>query len=99
MSEVMTSRIGRFEILDTLGDTVAGHRFRAYDPATNRDVALETFRLSMFPGDAASDAFVQGLKRSAQLSHANIAATFDVGVDNDVAYVVRELIAVKQLKP
>jgi serine/threonine-protein kinase len=90
MSEVMTSRIGRFEILESLGDSVAGNHYRAFDPATNRNVAVETFRLGTLPGDAARDAFVQGLKRSAQLLHPRIASVFDVGVDNDLAYVVSE---------
>lgn len=90
MSGVMTSRIGRFEILDSLGDGVAGNHYRAFDPATNRNVAVETFRLGTLPSDAARDAFVQGLKRSAHLLHSRIASVFDVGIDNDLAYVAGE---------
>ncbi|MBK6316561.1 MAG: protein kinase [Blastocatellia bacterium] len=90
MSEVMTSRIGRFEILESLGDSVAGNHYRAFDPATNREVAVETFRLGTLPSDAAREAFVTGLKRSAHLLHPKIAAVFDVGVDNDLAYVAGE---------
>lgn len=97
MSEVMTSRIGRFEILDSLGDSVAGNHYRAFDPATNRNIAVETFRLGTLPNDAAREAFVQGLKRSAHLLHPRIASVFDVGVDNDLAYVASEDLAGKPL--
>lgn len=97
MSEVMTSRIGRFEILDSLGDSVAGNHYRAFDPATDRNVAVETFRLETLPSDAARETFVQGLKRSAHLLHARIASVYDVGVDNDVAYVASESLSGKSL--
>src|SRR5690606_8652488 len=53
MSYTMAQRIGRYEILDTIGTKATGHVYLARDPSAGRDVALETIELAGPRGEEA----------------------------------------------
>src|SRR5262245_16412383 len=75
-----------------------GEVYRARDPRLGRDVAIK-----ILPGHLASDRealtrFQREAKAIAALSHAHILAIFDVGADQEVNYVVTELLEGQTLR-
>src|SRR5262245_4620077 len=79
MSQVMTKRIGRFDLAESLGEGTFGSYFRGHDPATGRDVAIQTIRLDSRVTPEARDAALRDVRSAAALSHPNIAAIYDIG--------------------
>jgi serine/threonine protein kinase len=92
------ARLGPYEILALLGLGGMGEVYRAHDTRLNRDVAIK-----VLPPAFTSDAerrrrFEQEARAAAALSHPNVVAVFDVGVDGDVPYVVSELLEGEDLR-
>jgi eukaryotic-like serine/threonine-protein kinase len=86
------TRLGSYEILAPLGAGGMGEVYRARDAKLDRDVALKVMseRLSDDPESLAR--FQREAKAVAALSHPNILAVHDVGVENGIAYTVTELL-------
>ena len=90
--EHRTKTMGRFEITGRLGSGANGNVYRAIDPTLDRTVALKVLRPDVaLPPDAG-----ERLKREAvalaALSHPNVVALFDVGIEGGAVYVVMELV-------
>jgi hypothetical protein len=85
-------RLGPYQILSLVGAGGMGEVYRARDTRLRRDVAIK-----VLPRIYASDAeLLKRLEREAraisQLNHPNIVAVYDVGSEEDVEYVVMELL-------
>ena len=82
------SRLGRYEILDQIGQGGIASVFRARDPELGRDVALKV--LPRY--HSADPSFFARLRREAQaiahLCHPNILQVYDLGEDRGFAYIV-----------
>ncbi|MEO0448410.1 MAG: serine/threonine-protein kinase, partial [Verrucomicrobiota bacterium] len=80
----------RYEIRDQLGRGGVGAVFRAYDNQLKREVALKR----LHPSDAESDteSLLQEARTLSTLMHPNIVTVFDVGQDEQGAFVVMELL-------
>ncbi len=85
MSRSQPERIGRYEVIQPLGQGGMGTVYLATDPLLKRRLAIKVVR------DPGSDALERVLERfqreaeiSAQLSHPNIITVFDVGEDPNV---------------
>src|SRR5262245_5423917 len=74
------TRIGRYQLLEVLGEGGMGIVYRAHDPYLSRDLALKL--ITGTPGAAHAATFQARLLREAQalakLSHPNVVAAFDV---------------------
>jgi serine/threonine-protein kinase len=82
-------RIGRYEIHTLLGQGGVGAVYRGRDPLMDRWVAIKTLTLQ----DAHQQArFQQEIKAAGSLNHPNITTTYDVGTENELAYIVMELV-------
>ncbi|MCI0413125.1 protein kinase, partial [bacterium] len=86
------SRLGPYEILAPLGAGGMGEVYRARDVRLQRDVAVKTL-----PSDFARDPermrrFEQEARAEGALNHPNILAIYDVGVQEELAYLVVELL-------
>jgi predicted Ser/Thr protein kinase len=85
------TRLGRYVVLEGLGQGGMGLVFRAYDPHLDRQVALKVLRKG-----AASERAVEGLLEEARvagrLRHPNVVTVHDVGVDQGRAFVAMELV-------
>ncbi len=83
--------VGRYLILDRLGEGGMGVVYAAHDPELDRKVALKLLR----PDRAATEAALR-LQREAQaiarLSHPNVVAVFDAGTFGDQVFVAMELV-------
>jgi tetratricopeptide (TPR) repeat protein/RIO-like serine/threonine protein kinase len=95
------TRLGRYVVLDRLGEGGMGTVYAAYDPELDRKVALKILRT--VAGDGA--AFVERRQRLqleakslARLTHPNVVAVHDVGSVGGQIFVAMELIEGRTLR-
>ena len=86
------TRLGSYEILGPLGAGGMGEVFRARDTKLGRDVAIKVLPEPLAQHADAMARFEREAKAIAALSHPNIPAIFDFGVEGGVAYAVTELL-------
>jgi eukaryotic-like serine/threonine-protein kinase len=96
----MNETLGRYKILDTIGQGAMGVVYRAVDPMIDRMVAIKTVNLSINADDAEEyeARFQQEIKAAGRLNHPNIVTIYDVGRTETVAYMAMEFLVGKELK-
>jgi tRNA A-37 threonylcarbamoyl transferase component Bud32 len=88
----MLERIGRFEVLDKIGEGAMGTVYRANDPTIGRVVAIKTVRLDARLSQEARDRIVREARSAGILSHPNIVTIYDVSTDSEHAYIAMEYV-------
>lgn len=95
-------KIGKYKILDTLGQGAMGIVYKALDPDIDRKVAIKTIRFDMVPDESGKSELMKRFMREAQavgkLEHPNIVTIYDVGKEKNLTYIVMQLIDGKSLK-
>lgn len=93
-------KIGRYEILSTLGQGAMGVVYRAIDPLLERTVAIKTISL-----DLSRDEFEEFERRfyreassAGRLNHPNIVTIHDVGNTDNIAYMAMEFLEGEELR-
>jgi eukaryotic-like serine/threonine-protein kinase len=96
----MIETLGRYKILDTLGQGAMGVVYKAVDPMIDRTVAIKTVNLSLNHDDLAEyeARFQQEIKAAGRLNHPNIVTIYDVGRTDTLAYMAMEFLEGKELK-
>ena len=94
------SKLGRFEILSELGKGAMGLVYKAYDPLLDRTVAIKTLNLSRDKKEAADyeARFYQEAKAAGGLNHPNIVTVYDIGNNDNIAYMAMEHLEGKELR-
>jgi tetratricopeptide (TPR) repeat protein/predicted Ser/Thr protein kinase len=87
------AELGRFRVLERLGEGGMGVVYAAYDPELDRGVALKVVRIV---GDR--DQALAESKALARLSHPHVVPIYDVGVDGDLVYIAMELVRGETLR-
>jgi tRNA A-37 threonylcarbamoyl transferase component Bud32 len=94
--------IGKYEIITILGKGAMGIVYKARDPLINREVAIKTIRFDLVSEDSENEEIMQRFMREAQaagkLSHPNIITIYDVGREENVTYIVMQLIEGQSLQ-
>jgi serine/threonine-protein kinase len=87
--------IGRYEIVDEIGQGAMGCVYRAHDPAMDRTVALKTILMGALAGGHGAE-FRQRFNREARaagaLAHPGIVPVFDVGENEGAPFLVMEYV-------
>ncbi len=88
--------LGRYQVLDVLGEGAMGMVFRGWDPRLERPVALKTLRLDKdVPAnerEKLAERLVQEAKTVARFTDPHIVSVFDVQRAGDMAFIAMELI-------
>ncbi|MBM3756707.1 MAG: hypothetical protein FJW38_22315 [Acidobacteria bacterium] len=92
MSIAAGDRFGPYEIVVALGAGGMGQVYRARDRRLDRDVAIKVLPPHLSENPQALARFVKETKALAALSHPNLLAIFDTGVENGTTYAVTELL-------
>jgi len=96
-----SSRIGRYEILETAGRGAMGVVYRARDPLIGRTVAIKVVALSPLFGEEERKEFRERFFREARaagnLHHPNIVTIYDVGEWEGIPYMAQEFVEGKSL--
>jgi serine/threonine protein kinase len=92
------TRLGKYEILDKLGEGGMGEVWRARDESLNRMVAVKILppELSRDPGRRIR--FEQEARALGALNHPNIVAVYEAGQDDGRAYLISELVDGESLR-
>jgi HAMP domain-containing protein len=87
--------LGRYQVLEVLGEGGMGTVFRGWDPRLERPVALKTLRLAASRGKddtAGAEQLVGEAVLAAQFQHPNVVAVYDVEDTPEVSFIAMELI-------
>jgi serine/threonine-protein kinase len=94
--------VGRYEILEELGQGAMGVVYKGKDPKINRLVAIKTIRFSDdFDEQQAKEVkerFFKEAELAGKLSHPSIISIHDVGEDYDLTYMAMELLEGEDLE-
>jgi predicted Ser/Thr protein kinase len=85
----MPQRVGRYRIVDKLGEGGMGLVYVAHDDDLDRRVAIKILRPE---GDGDPKRLLREARSMARLCHPNIAAVYDVGTHADGVYVAMEYV-------
>jgi serine/threonine protein kinase len=88
-------RLGKYEIIRTLGKGATATVFLAHDPFGKRDVAIKAIHTSAFASDAghiARKLFITEASLAGKLVHPHIVQIFDAVADEDPSYIVMEYV-------
>ncbi len=96
----MIETLGRYKILSIIGQGAMGVVYKAVDPMIDRTVAIKTVNLSLNKDEQAEYElrFQQEIKAAGRLNHPNIVTIYDVGRNEDMAYMAMEFLEGKELK-
>jgi serine/threonine-protein kinase len=90
------STVGRYEIMEELGMGAMGMVYKGKDPKINRVVAIKTVRFSddgdSSDGEEVRQRFYREAEAAGGLTHPNIVTIYDVGEEDDIAYIAMEYI-------
>jgi CHASE2 domain-containing sensor protein len=92
--------LGRYEIIKELGHGAMGSVYLGKDPSINREVAVKTLSYADVEPQQLNEVknqFFREAEAAGKLSHPNIVTIYDVGEDDDVAYIAMELLKGKDL--
>jgi tRNA A-37 threonylcarbamoyl transferase component Bud32 len=92
--------LGRYEILQELGQGAMGIVYLGRDPSINREVAVKTINYADIAPDELDEVkarFFREAEAAGKLSHPNIVTIYDMGEDHDMAYIAMELLKGKEL--
>ena len=96
----MIETLGRYKILSIIGQGAMGVVYKAVDPMIDRTVAIKTVNLSFNKDEQAEYElrFQQEIKAAGRLNHPNIVTVYDVGRNENMAYMAMEFLEGKELK-
>lgn len=94
--DVGNSMLGRYEVSKVLGKGAMGEVYLGKDPKINRTVAIKTLALSReFEEDEldqVKERFFREAESAGRLTHPNIVTIYDVGEDQELAYIAMEFL-------
>src|SRR6185503_5379771 len=89
------AQIGKYRILDLIGEGGMGEVFRAHDPILDRNVALKVISAG---DDDRRQRFRREAQSAARLTHPNIVVVHDFGEDSGRFFMAMELLEGSDLK-
>jgi len=92
--------VGRYVVLDVLGEGGMGVVYAAYDPELDRKVAIKLLQAAHGGSQSGGQAWLlREAQAMARLSHPNVIAVYDVGtLPNDCVFVAMELVEGETLR-
>ncbi len=96
----MIETLGRYKILSIIGQGAMGVVYKAIDPMIDRTVAIKTVNLNLTRDEIEEfeARFRQEIKAAGRLNHPNIVTIYDVGRNENMAYMAMEYLDGKELK-
>ncbi|HMH16747.1 MAG TPA: serine/threonine-protein kinase [Burkholderiales bacterium] len=88
-------QLGKYKIVEVIGEGALGTVYKGMDPAPERPVALKTFRKERLGRDLSGQIvarFKNQVLAAGRLAHPGIVDTYDYGEDDRIAYVATEYL-------
>ncbi len=84
--------VGKFVLVDILGEGGMGRVFKARDSRLGRDVALKVIRKDKLSNPKVVERFLQEIKAAAQLNHPNVVMAFDAEASDNEYFLSMEYV-------
>jgi hypothetical protein len=85
--------LGRYIVLDPLGEGGMGVVYAAYDPELDRKLAVKVLRDRLSGAVGRSSRLLREAQALARLDHPNVVAVYDVGTIDGQVFIAMELVA------
>jgi serine/threonine protein kinase len=92
------AELGRYEIRSKIGEGGMGEVYRAFDPKIGREVAIKVLPAELAENKERVARFEQEAQAAGALNHPNILAIYDVDTQDNILYVVSELLEGEELR-
>lgn len=97
MDNLIGRALGKYEVVDVLGQGSMGTVYLAHDEFIGRDVAIKVANPQALADAGSADRyrklFFNEAKVAGMLRHPNIVSVFDAGIEEDIWYIVMEYVA------
>ena len=90
--EKAVRQVGRYQILEKIGDGATATVYKAFDPSINRPLAIKFLHPSFSADPEYRSRFLREARAAGMLSHPNIVTIFDVGEIEGRPYIAMELL-------
>lgn len=97
---VQMQNLGRYEIKEEIGRGAMGTVYLGFDPKISRNVAIKTLKYRQFSAEQIDDIksrFFREAEAAGRLSHPRIVSVYDVGEQEDLAYIAMDFVEGKAL--
>jgi tetratricopeptide (TPR) repeat protein/predicted Ser/Thr protein kinase len=84
--------VGRYLVVDRVGEGGMGVVYAAYDPELNRKVAIKLLRATGGSSDEGQARLLREAQAMARVQHPNVISVFDVGTLGDRVFVAMEFV-------
>lgn len=84
--------VGRYILLDLVGQGATGRVFSAYDPSLDRRVAIKILRESAAAEHADLDRSLHEAKAMARIDHPHVVTVHDAGIHEGAVFIAMELV-------
>jgi serine/threonine protein kinase len=85
-------RLGRYELLELIGQGSLGALYRSRDTLLGREVAVKVMAAGFLGDEAAQARFFREAKAAARLQHVNIVTMFEFGEQDQTPYIAMEFL-------
>lgn len=85
-------KIGKYDILESVGKGGMGVVYRAYDPIIDREVALKTISVEALQNPTLHERFYREARAVGKLRHPNIITIHELGEEYGLPYIVMEYL-------
>jgi tRNA A-37 threonylcarbamoyl transferase component Bud32 len=85
-------KLGKYEVLDTVGQGAFGTVYKGRDPDLDRVVAIKVPRAGNLAGPHELDRFLREARSVAQLRHPSIVSVYEIGQVGSVPYLVSDFV-------
>jgi len=92
MSPDLTVKIGKYEVLEKLGEGGMGVVYKARDPMMDRIVAIKKMTGNFADNPEHRERFLREARSLAKLQHPNIVAVYELDVEGGAPYMVMEFL-------
>lgn len=96
--EFVGRKIGRYDIVEHLGEGGMANVYKAFDPDINRSVAIKILKEEHCGQAEYKNRFLKEGRAAGALTHPNIVTIYDVGSIDDAPYIMMELLTGKTLE-
>jgi serine/threonine protein kinase len=100
LNYMVIEKLGRYVIVEEIGQGAMGVVYKAVDPLIDRTVAIKTINLDLSKEELVNfeKRFQREVQSAGKLNHPNIVTVYDVGRTEGVAYMAMEFLEGKELR-
>jgi serine/threonine-protein kinase len=94
----LSGRIGKYEILHSIGKGAMGQVYKAHDTVLDRDVALKVMVAQIADDPELKQRFEREARAVAKMQHPNLVTVFDLGSHEGSPYIAMEFLKGQDLQ-